>query len=162
MMTSVPRPSQQVLSLIQGLIQSLTSATADHLFALAESTITSVRRIPRTDSLHPKAEKLVQAFLQALIAISKLTYDLEQSARAQLKDSSGIPSSPSDSALCLVCRICDSPIPAALFEEHTLTCAALYQSKSTIASVDENLSHLQTEIGELFLHVPWRGRKRPV
>jgi serine/threonine protein kinase len=156
-MGSVPPPTQSALSRILEMIQALTCATADRLFSLAESMIAAVRRISQTQALHPKAERVVYAFLQALMAISKLTYDLEYSARAQLADAPKLAAS--DSALCLVCRICDSPIPAALFEEHTRTCVALYQSKAMIASVDEQFSHLRSEIGELFLQVPWPGPK---
>jgi serine/threonine protein kinase len=143
--------NQKTLSVILDMIGALTRATVDDLFSLVDSTIRSVRQLPHL--LQPKTEKLVHTFLHSLLAIRRLAQDIEQSSCDQFPQAEH----PQNSSLILVCRICDTAIPAAIFEEHTQSCLALYQSQPTINSVNEHFSELYRAIGAEFLHMPWPG-----
>jgi serine/threonine protein kinase len=150
--------NQSTLSIISEMIASVMNATANDLFSVVDSTIASVRSLSGTESPNLKVEKAIQGFLQALVAISKLTQDLERSSRSELAVTAPEPTDVR-SELVLVCRICDTAVPADVFEEHTNSCAALYQSQPIITSVNEQLSEPRRAIGEAFLQVQWPGER---
>jgi serine/threonine protein kinase len=132
-----------------------------HYVFLSESVnnaIVSVRRFTDVPKSHVETERVLSTFLQALVAMNNIFRDLGKSSSALGRASDSFTprdAPPGDDAI--ICRICDNPIPADVFEEHTRSCLTLYQSRSTATRVDERLAELRGEIARDFLDVQWPG-----
>jgi serine/threonine protein kinase len=155
--------SLECLSYVEFLISGLRVTHYVFLSESVDNTIVSVRRFTAEPQRHAETERILSTFLQALVAMNNIFRDLGKSSSAlgaseRISDSF-TPSEVPTGDDAIVCRICDNPIPADVFEEHTRSCLTLYQSRNTATRVDERMAELRGEIARDFLDVPWPGSR---
>ena len=148
------------------LIESILSVHFVSLFDAVEGPFDSIRRLANTEHISPSTERLLSTLMSAAVAITKIAGELGVTflRQREVPDDREEESSNDEFAVepvgpVLVCRICDSRVPASLFKEHTDSCMKSYQSESAINDINEKLRDLSKVVATRFLNTPWPGSR---
>lgn len=61
------------------------------------------------------------------------------------------------SSTLVLCRICEQFVPLSLIEQHSKTCAQVYETEYKMVSTDEKLRRVKEAIKSSLLNIPWPG-----
>jgi hypothetical protein len=141
-------PVRDALVHVSVLIETLLTLKVVRLFEAADNALATVQKFVDLSATSPEAEKLINTFVNAMLAINRIASALGtvQSEKTESPVTEANPTEPASRHI--VCRICDEPIPTELFERHTQSCLTLYSSQKTVSDLNEKMREVQHAISE--------------
>lgn len=142
--------------------KAILNCTLNELFSMVDDVLNEARNILSKGGIKPIIEKWASTLIGSMFAITKIESTLIFEAAKQRSHESAPEKQSSnvediDKANLVVCRICDEHVPINLFEKHTESCIAAYQSEAQLNEVNQEILRLVNSIAEQFLKVDWPG-----
>lgn len=131
------------------------------LFTMEEVILNEARNI-LSEGVNSIIEKWVSTLIRSMFTITKIESTLiYEAAQKHSHENMSDKQSPNLEGInkeeLVVCRICDEHVPIHLFEKHTDSCIAAYQSEAKLNEVNQQILEQLNSIADQYLKVDWPG-----